>query len=50
MVGGVLQDTLAIGGRTLVVIGLAAAVAGALGLWGTVLAEGTGVTGYLTIP
>jgi hypothetical protein len=50
VVGGVLQDTLASGGRTLVVIGLAAAVAGALGLWGTVLAEGTGVTGYLTIP
>jgi hypothetical protein len=50
VVGGVLQDTLASGGRTLVVIGLAAAVAGALRLWGTVLAEGTGVTGYLTIP
>jgi hypothetical protein len=29
---------------------LAAAVAGALGLWATVLAEGTAVTGYLTIP
>jgi hypothetical protein len=37
-------------GRTLVVIGLAAAVAGALGLWATVLAAGTGVTAYLTIP
>jgi hypothetical protein len=45
VVGGVLQDTLAGGGRTLVVIGLAAAVAGVLGLWATVLAEGTGVTG-----
>jgi MFS family permease len=37
-------------GRMLVVIGLAPAVAGALGLWATVLAEGTGVTGYLTMP
>ena len=37
-------------GRTFVVIGLATALAGALGLWATVLTEGTGVTGYLTIP
>ena len=37
-------------GRTFVVIGLATALAGALGLWATVLAEKTAVTGYLTIP
>jgi len=37
-------------GRTLVFLGLAAALAGALGLSATVLAEGNGVTGYLTIP
>jgi predicted MFS family arabinose efflux permease len=37
-------------GRTFVVIGLATALAGAFGLWATVLAEKTGVTGYLTIP
>jgi len=37
-------------GRTLVVIGLATALAGAFGLWATVLTEKVGVTGYLTIP
>jgi EmrB/QacA subfamily drug resistance transporter len=37
-------------GRTLIVLGLAAALTGALGLSATVLAEGSGVTGYLTIP
>jgi EmrB/QacA subfamily drug resistance transporter len=37
-------------GRTFVVIGLATALVGALGLWATVLAEKIGVTGYLTIP
>ena len=37
-------------GRTFVVIGLATALAGAFGLWATVLTGKTGVTGYLTIP
>jgi EmrB/QacA subfamily drug resistance transporter len=37
-------------GRTFVVIGLATALAGAFGLWATVLTDKTGVTGYLTIP
>jgi EmrB/QacA subfamily drug resistance transporter len=37
-------------GRTLVVGGLAVTLAGALGLLFTVHEEGTGVTGYLTIP
>lgn len=37
-------------GRMLVVIGLTVALAGAFGLWATVLARGTGVTGWLTIP
>ena len=37
-------------GRTLVAGGLAVTLAGALGLWLTVHEDGTGVTGYLTIP
>jgi EmrB/QacA subfamily drug resistance transporter len=37
-------------GRTLVVAALASTVAGALGVWGTVLAYGTGVTAWLTAP
>jgi EmrB/QacA subfamily drug resistance transporter len=37
-------------GRTLVVIGLAAALLGALGLWVTVLAKGTEVTPWMTVP
>jgi EmrB/QacA subfamily drug resistance transporter len=37
-------------GRTLVVIGLAASLAGALALWVTVLAKGTTVTPWMTIP
>ncbi len=37
-------------GRTLIVIGLGASLAGALGLWVTVLAKGTEVTPWMTIP
>ena len=37
-------------GRTLVVIGLAASLVGALALWVTVLAKGTEVTPWMTIP
>ena len=37
-------------GRTLVAGGLAVTLAGVLGLWLTVHEDGTGVTGYLTIP
>jgi len=37
-------------GRTLVVIGLVASLAGALVLWVTVLAKGTEVTPWMTIP
>jgi EmrB/QacA subfamily drug resistance transporter len=37
-------------GRTLVVIGLAASLVGALALWVTVLVWGTGVTAWMTTP
>jgi EmrB/QacA subfamily drug resistance transporter len=37
-------------GRALVVIGLAVTLVGAFGLWATVLAEGTGTSGWLTVP
>ncbi len=37
-------------GRTLVVIGLAVTVVGALGLWVTVMSWGTGVSAWLTAP
>jgi EmrB/QacA subfamily drug resistance transporter len=37
-------------GRALVVIGLAVTLAGAFGLWATVLAQGTGTSGWLTVP